>query len=655
MAAHFESVTRENRRDDLMSDIEDMGTHKTTGMWSFSFKALILALTSTILTNTNLVPFLYKSASESFLVAFTNSQHYEFNHIFILIAFYWIFEYAIRCLKHGYKVSILYVLLAIVFAFFMVEGQRYVKQDTIRSFVMGYSTVFMYMAVMVGWAIVFLAALILLDKMFESISTRLSVGYDYTNRIVSHISRHIFVYILLLLLLMLLPVSLIAFPGQFMGDTAGIIAQGYNIESYKPYWSPEEGGIKLGNHHPITYTLLLHVCIVTGKSLFGSYNIGIYINVLLQIIISAAAFAYCISTLHHSGILRLGTALILACCYGLNAQVQTYLLLVSKDAFYGAAILFFLTSAYRLCYCSLRKSTCFIFVCSALLCVLFRNDGIYVILPTLFVLLTQKQSRRISAVLLPALIVFWLVFGKILLPLAGVAPGSKREMLSIPFQQTARYLVTHPEDVTESEQSAIDSVLIYNLVAESYDPDISDPVKNLYREKATGEDVSRYFKAWKSMFVKHPATYVYAFLNNKYEYFYPNAPIEKAFSFGWSEIRMDVSNQYCETVGTDFHYPLQTKTLRELYETIRDSMLTIPLISGLLAAPFYLWISLILLAYSLKRKNRNALVLCVPILMIILINLAGPTNGNYFRYSYPIMICLPIIISSTLHVSKEQQ
>ena len=69
------------------------------------------------------------------------------------------------------------------------------------------------------------------------------------------------------------------------------------------------------------------------------------------------------------------------------------------------------------------------------------------------------------------------VFNSILLPVWGITPGSKGEMLSIPFQQTARYVKEYPEDIMEQERLAIDNLLQYDKLAEAYNPSLSDPVK----------------------------------------------------------------------------------------------------------------------------------------------------------------------------------
>ncbi|MDE7201236.1 MAG: hypothetical protein K2O91_04835 [Lachnospiraceae bacterium] len=75
-------------------------------------------------------------------------------------------------------------------------------------------------------------------------------------------------------------------------------------------------------------------------------------------------------------------------------------------------------------------------------------------------------------------------------------------MLSIPFQQTARYLLYASEDITEEEKAAVDAILPIDQIAAIYNPEISDAVKNQYRYNTEG--LKEYFKAWYSMFKKHP-------------------------------------------------------------------------------------------------------------------------------------------------------
>lgn len=66
----------------------------------------------------------------------------------------------------------------------------------------------------------------------------------------------------------------------------------------------------------------------------------------------------------------------------------------------------------------------------------------------------------------------------IIFPYLKITPGSTKEMLSVPFQQTARYIKEYSDEVTEKEKEVIDRVLNYDTLSERYDTDRSDKVKD---------------------------------------------------------------------------------------------------------------------------------------------------------------------------------
>ena len=50
------------------------------------------------------------------------------------------------------------------------------------------------------------------------------------------------------------------------------------------------------------------------------------------------------------------------------------------------------------------------------------------------------------------------------------------------------------------------------------------------------------------------------------------------------------------------------------------------------------------------NKKTKALVTMIPFIMILIVCLMGPTNGDYIRYMYPYMVCLPII--GAIHIKE---
>ena len=54
------------------------------------------------------------------------------------------------------------------------------------------------------------------------------------------------------------------------------------------------------------------------------------------------------------------------------------------------------------------------------------------------------------------------------MPVNKITPSSIRETLSIPFQQTARYVSNYEDEVTEKEKKTIDKVLVYDTLKDDY-------------------------------------------------------------------------------------------------------------------------------------------------------------------------------------------
>ena len=86
-------------------------------------------------------------------------------------------------------------------------------------------------------------------------------------------------------------------------------------------------------------------------------------------------------------------------------------------------------------------------------------------------------------------------YDKVLLPALKIPAGSVREQLSVPFQQTARYVKEHEKEISEEEKEKIDKVLGYDTLKERYNPNLADPVKNQYNKYTTKKQLKDYFQS----------------------------------------------------------------------------------------------------------------------------------------------------------------
>ena len=67
---------------------------------------------------------------------------------------------------------------------------------------------------------------------------------------------------------------------------------------------------------------------------------------------------------------------------------------------------------------------------------------------------------------------------------SSTSPQAAWEALSVPMQQTARYIRDYGNEVTDDERTAIEKALDYDAIAQSYMPELSDGVKQYYKNPA---------------------------------------------------------------------------------------------------------------------------------------------------------------------------
>ncbi|RHO93370.1 hypothetical protein DW023_00005 [Clostridium sp. AF37-7] len=218
-------------------------------------------------------------------------------------------------------------------------------------------------------------------------------------------------------------------------------------------------------------------------------------------------------------------------------------------------------------------------------------------------------------------------------------------MLSVPFQQTARYIKEYSDEVTEKEKEVIDRVLNYDTLSERYEADRSDKVKDGWNKYTSKVELKEYFSVWYQMLKKHPLVYAEATLNNYYYYLYPGKRLATNYSYSWSEKCMDSVNKRGNQLNMDVHYPVKLKCLRNCYEALREGIFNLPVLGVFKCVALYIWLLLIFAFYLFRRQKID--ILCwgiIPLLASVGIAFLGPCNGYYFRYVYMITVALPAVL-----------
>lgn len=457
-------------------------------------------------------------------------------------------------------------------------------------------------------------------------------------------SKNAIIIIMLLLLIAWLPVIIAYYPAVFMGDSEDIIYMAYNYPcGLENTVIPVKDGIYVTNHHPLVYTVYISIILHTVRALGGSWNFSIFICAALQCIFSAGVFAY--SCIYCGRILKCKrTAGVGVLFFALFPLIPRYAIMISKDTLFADFLLLWAIFIHKTFKSKVHdKNTLILFILISIAVLLLRKNGIYVMLVTLAVsCLTCKSLWKQYVTVIICIMAANALYSNIVLPMAGVADGSIREMLSIPMQQTARYVKYHSDEVTQEEKAAISAIFDYDKMGVLYSQSLSDPVKNTFNKYADHEELKNYFKVWFSMFFKHPEEYVTAFLANYYGYFYP------VVNDAGKLARTSVGSM--QNVNRDGWF-LFTHVYDGLHTGLRD-MLTfydllwmhIPILNCFMTSALYVWLALAAFLLKCISRDRQAVPVCVMYLVLLLTVLAGPSNAiNYERYVLPCIFGMPYL------------
>lgn len=436
------------------------------------------------------------------------------------------------------------------------------------------------------------------------------------------------------------PYLLLYAPGLNIFDTHDQLLQFFGYPSYIG------DGSALSDHHPVFLTVVYAAFMKLGIRL-GDANIGQLVYSLLSMAALAGVWAYALSMLYDLG-LKKKACLFIAAFVALYPVTALYAFNMCKDVSAAPFVLLYICQILRIRASEgiAMKSNRFMFAvfANAFALMLMRKPSMYaLVFGAIFLILCYKGVRlRLACALLGAAVAFYLGYSSLLLPALGVIPGETREMLSIPFQMTARYLNTYPEDVTEEERSAVARVLDMESIP-SYDPRLSDPVKDTSNPDLGNGNLLTYLKAFVSMGMRHPGVYLDAWLNMIYGYFYPS----------------DSNTIVCLTLNSPDEGEMmlrQNEALAdarlELHNVIYFRLRQLPGVGMLFYVNTISWAFLLLLVYGVLRGGIKEIVPWMFFLGTLGICLLSPKSGE-IRYLMPILYALPVMLGAMLLSGKE--
>ena len=355
---------------------------------------------------------------------------------------------------------------------------------------------------------------------------------------------------------------------------------------------------------------------------------------------------------------------------------SNYSVLVTKDVLFASALLLFAIELVYLVFCAasfdgriaFSRRHAVLLVAGALGTALLRSGMVVAVAGGALaatLLLWRMQRRlareglrpvsarlllRIPLIALALVIAVNLLLARVVYPALAITPSSKREALSIPMQQVARFMRDRPDAVQPEDLRAIDRVLDAPSLARLYDPSKSDPVKATYKEQASSDDLSAFWQTWARLFARDPGCFISATAANYYGYFYPAHAMSWSYTSYFSSLVMvnTETNLIYSDIASYFSFhqldhPF-VRALDGLCSGYRLLFQRLPFLTLTMQAALYDWALVLLTAYAVRRRRSHPAVVLVPAWIVLLIALVGPCNATtYFRYAYPVALLVPFL------------
>lgn len=395
------------------------------------------------------------------------------------------------------------------------------------------------------------------------------------------------------------------------------------------------------NFNTFWHTMFFQAVLSLGYGLFSDFNAAIATFCVLQVVVLAFAFTYCLDTMLKWGVPKY----FLIASYIMFAFLPYHIALsitVWKDVLFAAGCVLLLSSWLRILKCPGNKPILhyFVFICGSLLFLMARANGwIIYLISFLFAFIFSGTNKKLIAVMGCLAVFGWFMLNPAL-SLLGIPSGDRVESLSIPIQQVSR-VIADGHSLSEEDEVLLSKVMDLEEVPALYTNWLSDPMKEEIRSKDLayfGNHLSDYAKLWVRLGIQHPWEYLKAWIdqtrgywNGGYDYFL------------YSETIVDNPYGVEKSVGSN---PIAS-LFRLYFGLSRHVIFFEPLHSiGL-----HVWILFLCFIMNVAKKHDHYIV-SLPLLILVIGLWFGTPVYASFRYVYPLFASFPLILSTTIYSSE---
>lgn len=538
-------------------------------------------------------------------------------------------------------------VLAIFLAFLQVLGYSFSKENSWNMWV---DNVAGFVVSVCFITCIFFVIILKIWNLLDSAKER-AIGVEISKKKIIFILSIIF-------FLCWLPYLIIFYPCSINADVVDQLGQFFHIDSMcwtQKYVNLENPEMSLwNNHHPVFHTFILGTFAQIGKAI-GSIEVGLFLLVIVQALAMALTFSYMINYLIEEKVsLKICFGIVLFFAFWpLHGITATTL---CKDTLFNVIILYNtiqLLKIFKTPERMLKKTRLIINIICFILMGLLRNNGLYLLIfifPVMLMILREYKKKILILLGIPILFL-GLIMPKIIFPMFHIAPGSEREMLSIPFQQIARVLKERPveaEDIKIIENALAGDGGDYHDIVNRYDPRYADNVKNRYNINLSSGEKKQFLKVWIKYLIKYPGVYIQAAINNEYLYIYYEREVGNNTAYLYYN---GISIGDRDIFGIE-NYKKFSNVRNQIYTTLTKVQKNI-WTGWIFNIGFYMCLFIIFAVKSLVNKSYKVFWGFGLIIGNILINFLGPIV--YMRYAYYFIVAIPLYMGILTIDNKEKR
>lgn len=430
-----------------------------------------------------------------------------------------------------------------------------------------------------------------------------------------------------------------------------------SYDFHRQFGEAVKGYIWFFEYQPLSHTFLIRMAYLLGLKL-GDLGKGMAILALFQSLILSSSISAGITYVYKKTGKK--PALFWLVLFALLPFNPILAISMTKDIIFSAFFAVVILSVCNMKGGARRWVYVMFFICG-IVNILFRNNASYamVFLIPAF-MLTEKGLKK--KLILSAMVLVTVVSGlgckTLIRKSMNAIPGSKMEMFSVPITQMTR-VIKYQCGNLNVEQTQILQKYVTDFIWGVYNPYIADGPKGtiaLYNEGAWINDYPTLLKDYLALGKAYPNDYIDAFLGITLGYWFIDDKSHcEVLDYGADT---DMGLLYTFNVSFNEVVPdgIPSRSflpgLEKKYSEIvnGNSYYDWPIVSFLMRPAFYMWLFILAVFAAVYKRSKYSFAVFAYPFFYFLTMLLGPTVN--FRYVYPYIIALPVLIAFVLSEKK---